>query len=239
MKDNIDKRPKIGIVTPKGRVSPEATSLYGKEVAFIATNANVKTLTPKGYEDAIKNIPSAVDQMVKDGVEAVSIMGTSLTFFRGRAFNEELQKSIAEQTGLPTSTMTTAIVNGLKILNAKNIAIATVYSEEVNNLLTRVLEEYDINPLNLESNATDISDLYNVTTESIVELGSKAVQNIEADALLISCGGLRTLEATKLLEDKLGIPVVSSSIAGAWDSVRLVGHSGFSEIGGKLLEAGR
>ena len=58
-----------------------------------------------------------------------------------------------------------------------------------------------------------------------------------AQGLLISCGGLRTLEVAKPLEDRHGIPVVSSTQAAFWAAMRLVGEDGRVAGHGRLLEA--
>lgn len=237
MVKNITKeKRKVGIIEPVGKLPPEAVQLYGDKVQFVVANANVKSLTPEGYESAIKNLPSSIDKLVQADVEAISIMGTSLTFFKGREYNEKLKELVAQQSGLPTTTMTSAIIDGLKKLSAKNIAVVTAYSSHVTELLANVLKEYGINPLTLEYLNIEISDLENINSSKLVEAGCKAVENTDcADALLISCGGLLTIDAINLLEDKLGIPVVSSSVAGAWASVQLVGLSGYASNAGKLL----
>jgi arylmalonate decarboxylase len=60
-----------------------------------------------------------------------------------------------------------------------------------------------------------------------------------AEALLISCGGLRTLDVGKTIEDKYGLPVVSSTPAAFWAALRLVGESGAVSGYGRLLEPTR
>jgi arylmalonate decarboxylase len=57
-----------------------------------------------------------------------------------------------------------------------------------------------------------------------------------ADAMLISCGGLRTLNITAHIEREIRRPVISSNTAGIWSAVRLVGHSGKSTGFGRLFE---
>jgi len=61
-------------------------------------------------------------------------------------------------------------------------------------------------------------------------------QASEADGLLISCGGLRTLGVGKPLEDRHGLPVVSSTPAAFWAAMRLIGESGRVAGCGRLLE---
>jgi arylmalonate decarboxylase len=54
--------------------------------------------------------------------------------------------------------------------------------------------------------------------------------------LLISCGGLRTLGVAKPLEQRHGIPVVSSTQAAFWAAMRLVGDDGKIADRGRLLQ---
>ena len=61
----------------------------------------------------------------------------------------------------------------------------------------------------------------------------------EAEGLLISCGGLRTLGVAQPLEDRHGIPVVSSTQAAFWAAMRLVGESGHVAGRGRLVEQRR
>ncbi len=71
----------------------------------------------------------------------------------------------------------------------------------------------------------------------IIDLSHKSVASAPgADGVLISCGGLRTLGVHKPLEDRHGLPVVSSTPAAFWAAMRLVGESGRVAGHGRLLE---
>ena len=71
----------------------------------------------------------------------------------------------------------------------------------------------------------------------IMALGSKVCGAApSAEGLLISCGGLRTLAVAKPLEDRHGIPVVSSTQAAFWAAMRLAGEDGYVGGRGRLLE---
>jgi arylmalonate decarboxylase len=85
-------------------------------------------------------------------------------------------------------------------------------------------------------NIEDVDDVLVITDDDLIELGMSAVKAApEADTLVISCGGLRTLGVTVPLEQRTGLPVVSSSMAAAWAAARLVGHSGRSAGYGRLF----
>ena len=76
-----------------------------------------------------------------------------------------------------------------------------------------------------------------VTDAELVALGRRTAEAATgADALLVSCGGLRTLDVTKPLEEATGLPVVSSMPAALWAAARLVGHDGRSPGFGRLLD---
>jgi arylmalonate decarboxylase len=70
-----------------------------------------------------------------------------------------------------------------------------------------------------------------------IALSGEAVANAPgAEGILISCGGLRTLAVARPLEERHGLPVVSSTPAAFWAAVRLVGHSGRLPGYGRMLE---
>ena len=55
------------------------------------------------------------------------------------------------------------------------------------------------------------------------------------DALVISCGGLKTIDILVPLETRLKVPVVSSTPHALMDAVRLVGRSGRAQGFGQVL----
>ena len=73
-------------------VPPEATRLYPTGVKFLSRGIGLERLTPEGYDAAIPKVIPAAESLVRDGATAISVMGTSLTFYKGRAFNENLNE---------------------------------------------------------------------------------------------------------------------------------------------------
>ena len=78
--------------------------MYPSGIRFLAIGVGLPSMTPEGYDSVIdKIVPSAL-QLKKDGANAISIMGTSLTFYKGAAFNQQLQDAVKKATGLPATT---------------------------------------------------------------------------------------------------------------------------------------
>jgi arylmalonate decarboxylase len=137
--------------------------------------------------------------------------------------------------------MSQSIIDGLRAVGGKRIAVATAYTDVVNRRLKELLAAADIDVLALTCfNIVAFSEPHKKTGADIIALAESAVaQTPEAEAILISCGGLRTLEVARPLEAKFGIPVVSSATAAFWAAMRLVGDSGQVDGYGQLFERSR
>jgi arylmalonate decarboxylase len=81
-----------------------------------------------------------------------------------------------------------------------------------------------------------MTDVERVTQNDLIEFGVRVREAAPtADALLVSCGGFRTLEIIAPLEARVGIPVISSMPHGLWAGAKLVGLSGLAPGYGRLL----
>ena len=205
---------------------------------FIPRGVGVRSLTPEGYAAAFDAILPAAEHLAAQGVDAIMVIGTSLTFYRGPEAHDRLLEQLRATTGLPVSTMSQAIVDGLRAVGAKRVAVTTAYTDVVNRRLKELLAAAGIEALSLE--CFDILEFGGPGRKSeadIIALSDKAVAHAPgADGILISCGGLRTLGVAKPLEERHGIPVVSSTPAAFWAAMRLVGESGQVAGHGRLLE---
>ena len=96
--------------------------------------------------------------------------------------------------------------------------VATAYADDVNNRLRAFLVDQGFDVLGLEGfGLFGFGEPGSKSEADIIALGSKVCAAAPAaEGLLISCGGLRTLGVAKPLEDRHGIPVVSSTQAAFW-----------------------
>ena len=235
----------IGLVVPfaNDEVPFEGPLMY-PGVRFVARGVGVRNLTPEGYQPAWDGILPAADYLAAQNVDAIMVIGTSLTFFRGPQQHDWLLGELRRRTGLPVSTMSQAIIDGLREVGAKRVAVATAYTEVVNLKLKELLAAAGFDVASLECfNILEFDGPSNPRTKDeadIIALSERAVAKAEGvEAILISCGGLRTLDITRPLEASHGIPVVSSATAAFWAAMRLVGESGRISGYGRLFEEAR
>jgi len=217
----------IGVILPPADapVPPEAKLLYPHGVEFLAEGLAFRGMTIESYDEAVPRILPAALRLKERGATAISIMGTSLTFYKGAAFNLELIDRVRQATGLPTTSMSSGIVDGLTVAGAQRIAVATAYSDIVNAAFERFLKESGFEGLTMRglnlfraTNAVTQEQLSNFSADVFAAAPG-------ADTLLIACGGLSTIDLLVPLEAKCTVPVVSSTPHALMNAVRLVGLS--------------
>jgi arylmalonate decarboxylase len=234
----MSKHLKIGLVVPSAtdRIPPEGPIMY-PDVTFIPRGVGVRALTPEGYDAAWDAILPAAKELAKHDLDAIMVIGTSLTFYRGYEAHQQLLEQLRAETGLPVSTMSEAVVEGLRSLGAKRVAVATAYSDLVNERLADFLKRAGYEVLSMKGfGLTGFGDAANQSEQDIIDLSAKAIDEAKAaDAVLISCGGLKTLGCAVPIEQRYGIPVVTSTQSAFWKALRLAGDTGHLPDRGRML----
>ena len=230
--------PILGLLGPvESTAPPEAAALYPSGVRFEAASVGLKTMTPEGYDSVLDRLAPTAQALAKRGARAIALMGTSLSFYKGAAFNRELTQRVARATGLPTVSMSTAVIEGLRSVGGRRLAVATAYNEEVNGRLESFLREEGFQVLTIRGLGVEkVEDIHAVTQQGLLEFSAGVRESAPgADALLVSCGGLHTLDLLAPLEKRCSVPVVSSLPHALRAGVRLLGLSGRVPGYGKLL----
>ena len=222
------RSPVIGMIVPPaaGDVPPEAHGLFPAGVRFVARGLGLGALTIEDYGIAVERVAELARALRDDGADLISLMGTSLSFFRGGAFNDELVAIIERESGCPATTMSNSIRDALRALGARRVAVGTAYSDAVNARLRGFLEAsgFDIAAMT-GMDLVAIDDILSVRPEAVTDLALRAAEAAEGgfDAVFVSCGGLPALHLAAEVEPRIGKPVVASSTAGVWGAVRLAG----------------
>ncbi len=238
----ISAEPTLGMIFPPANyeVPPEARLLYPTGIRFLGEGVGLERMTPEGYDKVLDKIVPAAEKMAKQGANAISIMGTSLTFYKGAAFNKELIASVTKATGLPCTSMSNGIVEGLRAMGARRVAVATAYADVVNGRLKVFLQESGFEVLGVKGLGIErFEDRPPVTHDELLNFSAGVYESMpKADSLLISCGALKTLDLLVPLETRYKVPVVSSTPHALRASVRLLGLSGQAKGFGSLLAKG-
>jgi arylmalonate decarboxylase len=234
-----NKVPVLGLIFPPADrgVPEEGIAMYGDTLKYVVTGLGVERMTPEGFDAVIQRVPAAAEKLVAAGAEAIELTGTSLTFYKGEAYNQQLREAVTRASGLRATTMSNGVIEGLKAVGANRVAVATAYNDEVNDRLRAFLREHGFTPLVVTGMGIEaIADVDSVTQNDLIEFGVRVRESApDADSLLVSCGGFRTLELIAPIEQRTGVPVISSMPHGLWAGARLVGLSGAAPGYGELL----
>jgi arylmalonate decarboxylase len=217
----------VGLVVPESAdaVPTEAAAMY-PDITFIARGIGLQSLTLEGYDEAIDRLVPAAKCLTRNGARAIMVVGTSLTFYRGTAFNHAVTERLSTSTGLPAATMSGALVDGLTEVGARRLAVVTAYSDAVNGLLSAFLRDsgFEIRALRSVRIAHRVGEAQQISEQDILDVSAATFNEAgDADGLLIVCGGLRTLDVTPRIEARCGVPVVSSMPAALRKVVLLAG----------------
>ena len=232
-------QPTIGLVVPHAADTvPDEGPIMYPAVTFVPRGVGVRALTPEGYDPAMAAIVPAAEHLARQNVDAIMVIGTSLTFYKGAAVHRRLLADLRAATGLPVSTMSQAVVDGLRAVGARKVAVATAYDGEVNRRLKDFLTDEGFAVGAIDGfGITDFGGPARMGEQDIIDLSARVCEQAgEPEGVLISCGGLRTLGVAKPFEQRHGVPVVSSTPAAFWAAMRLVGQSGKLTGYGKMLE---
>src|SRR4026209_2097372 len=110
----------VGLIFPPLNypIPPDAKLLYPSGVRFLGDGVGLPGgMTPAGYAEAIPRVLPAAEALAKRGAKVISVFGSSLTFYKGAKFNEELTQKVTKATGRPATTQSNGLVDGLRTAN--------------------------------------------------------------------------------------------------------------------------
>jgi maleate isomerase len=228
-----------------GRISPSPETVGAAEwrrfmpegVCLVETRTLIQDVTLTGLAEMISQVERAAQELASAEVDLILQAGTAAAFFRGFGHDVDLINRITSVTGIRATTTLTAVVSALRQLGAQRLAVATSYIQEIDSRLVDVLTASGFEVAGIRGmGLTRSIEMGKVFPEATYRLARDVVSKTSgADAIVISCGNLRSFEIIEPLENDTGLPVVTSNQAGLWQALRLVGIRDRSTGLGRLL----
>ena len=131
-------------------------------------------------------------------------------------------------------TLVTGVVDALRELKVKNLVVGTPYLDEINTKEAEFLFNKGFSVLNIQGlNLTKGIEFGTVTPDYWIKFAEE-INEESADAIFLSCGGIRSTEVIDQIEQKVGKPVITSNQAQMWSCLRRAGVedniSGFGKL---------
>ncbi len=228
-------RARIGLITPMSDIAEHAFHIHAPEgVSFASTKIDF----PCSVDLLDARMEEAAALYKDSGCDLVVFGCTAGSYANGIAWDQECIRKIESATGLPAITASTAVLEALRALGAKKVAVITAHSEETNAAEKKFLEDNGFEVTNIQSmELTTVTlggkrKLIGITKHAMYQNCRKMDLN-GADVFLVSCMGLPSMEIVEELEIFTGVPVVTSQQATLWSALR------HCRVGAKLSKLGK
>jgi maleate isomerase len=210
-------------------MAPEGVAVH---ITRLKTDDYTTNETLARHIDFMADAASRIQPDTRPDVVSYSCTSGSIVIGEERVF-EEIRK------GAPWAKpmcIVTGVIDALRELNARRIVVGTPYLDEINTaeaeyLTARGIEILDIQGLNL---TTGIE--FGRVTPAYWKEFALAIDRPDADAIFLSCGGIRSLEVVDAIEQAAGKPVVTSNQAQFWSCLRRAGIGDRLEGFGRLFQ---
>ncbi|WP_299740664.1 Asp/Glu racemase [uncultured Roseobacter sp.] len=213
--------PKIGVLVPFTNCNLEPDMM-----ALCPPGCTVHFERMGGYD--IDEIPDS-DQMAGLGASDISenlrlISGvrpaavlygcTSATLTHGRTFDRELAARIAELSGALSFTAAGSLITALNALAITRVGFASPYVGDINDQAIAFLAQEGVEVVQRADIGRDLGNYGQgaLTPSEVYDLALQA-DHPQAQAIVISCTDMRSVEAIAWIEARLGKPVVTSNQA--------------------------
>lgn len=240
----IGWRAKVGVMVPCKnstmepefyRMAPEGVSFHFDRLGIISGGegqtyqAEEKRL--KGYTEESIACARNFSLMRAD---AIAFGCTSGSLITSSHYDQEIIQKIQEVTKIPTTTTSTAVIEGLKEMKIEKVVVVTPYSPEVNKKVKSFLEAHGVRVLQIKS-ISNVNVRAEIVPERVYRL-AREIDTPDAMGIFISCTALRSIEIIDILEQDTKKPVISSNQATFWKLMRMIGISSSIKRYGRLLE---
>ena len=118
-----------------------------------------------------------------------------------------------------------ALIAACNALGVKRIAILSPYVASVSDRLRDVLRDGGIaSPAFASFDEANEAAVAQIDDASIMDAAGALMADADVDGLFLSCTNLRTLDVVAPLQERFGVPVLSSNLVLAWHMLQLAGR---------------
>ncbi|MCS7097343.1 MAG: aspartate/glutamate racemase family protein [Candidatus Methanomethylicia archaeon] len=229
---------KLGLIIPSSNTTMETEFRVMLPQGFTIHTARLrlKSVTLEGLIEMESRVEEEAIKLADADVDVIGYGCTSGSLFKGLGHDKMLEEMITRVTGKPAVATAGAVVNALRVLNIKNVAVATPYIDEINELEKKFLIENGFKVVDLKGlQLSDNLKIGRISSRTTYRLISK-LKYEDADGIFISCTNYPTIKVIEKLENKLKKPIISSNTATLWAMIRKLNIKVKIKGYGKLLE---
>lgn len=208
---------RVGLLIPSVNraAEPQLRVMLPKSIGLAVTRLRLRDASEHSLLTMANNVETGAELLADAGVDLIVFHCTAVSTY-SRELEASILRRISSASGVKAIATSQALVDSLRVLDARRLIMLSPYPQEVNARERIYFESHGFEVLGIGGCCCPTAeDMMSVTpVEWISMAGAKA--DDRADAYLLSCTTTRAAEAAEAIEEALGKPVVTSNTAVAW-----------------------
>jgi maleate isomerase len=181
-------------------------------------------VTPAALLDAGRDAVAQSTLLADAGVDVVAFNCTGASLSDGPEGAKRLRAEIAAATGTAATTTILAVVRTLQASGLRRIVHVCPFTPEFSTDEAAFLRAAGFEIVASSGlNFTDARRAARLSPDEIADIAAR-LDDPGADGLFLACANVRAMEATTVLQRRLGKPVVTSNQAVIWELLDMLGH---------------
>jgi maleate isomerase len=228
---------RIGLLIPSSNTSvePEFYRTLPPQVTLHTARLYLSQISEQTIAAMLAELETQARLLATADVDVIMLGAVAPGFLKGADYDRELAARITAASGKRASTTATALLEALRHLHLKRIAIGAPYDKVVSDIAGRFLQANGIEVVaTQELGLTDNLEVGRLPPQSAYDMGVR-LDCAEAQAIVFAGTNWGTLPITERLEAALGKPVISTTAAALWSALRITGWHGSLPGQGRLL----
>lgn len=225
---SVEYAPKglIGLLTPQANttVEPEYSILLPPGYAHInARLLSAKTTIEARLVDYVDQLDVACKQFANAPIQAIAVGCTGASYLVGRDREAQVLAEIEAARGVVAFTAATAVVDALREMGARRVALASPYPAALTKTSVAYWESQGLEVVRVASAEMDSSQfhpIYSMKADAAAALLDGLTQGV--DAVLMLGTGMPTLGPLLEINARSKVPVLSCMLCLAWKGVAAI-----------------
>jgi maleate isomerase len=228
---------RIGLLVPSSNstVEVEFYRALPADVSLHVARLPITQVNPESIAGMVDPLETESKKLASANVDVIVLGAAAPSFLKGMGYDRQMAQRIAQATGKPATTASTALLQSLAALGAKRVALGTAYSTKVNDIAIAFLRANGIEVVKTEClGYEDNLDIGRLDVQSAYDLGRR-IACPETQAIAFLCTNWQSMAIIDRLERDTGLPVLSSTQFSVWAALKSIGYPGRVEGYGRLL----
>ena len=229
---------RIGLLLPSSSSVQERDfcKVLPEDITLHVARMRLSNVEAESTLRIVQEIESESQKLADVDVDVIVFPATAPSSRNGIGYDQELIRRISAASGKPATTASTALLEALRVLSIKRIALGAPWSAPVNETVAAFIEANGVKVLaqetlglirNLEIGLLDPQTAFDV---------GRRVNRPGADAIVLACGNWSTFSIIDELEHNLGKPVLTTNQVTLWHALKMMGGRPLGGLGALLRE---